>query len=255
MDGFRLGPTAPAHRAVVDGDTKSAAIAAASIVAKVTRDRVMRRLDALYPRYGFARHVGYITPGHSAAVRAHGPSEQHRRSFQALCYLHDSSLRCLNVAASNRPPGHAADRRPLRAPRCALTTACAVIAARHQRLGGRQRARPDRPARPSIVFCEVKGKATTDFGHPLEMVTPEKRRRLRRAAEAWFARHPECRTLDCRFEVVAVQGRRLERFRLTFDRYPPAKARRSAALSWAGIATIIASISRASPRRRSSLLD
>jgi ribonuclease HII len=86
VDGFRLGPRAPAHRAVVDGDTKSAAIAAASIVAKVTRDRVMRRLDALYPRYGFASHVGYITPGHSAAVRAHGPSDQHRRSFQALCY-------------------------------------------------------------------------------------------------------------------------------------------------------------------------
>jgi len=86
VDGFRLGPAAPAHRAVVDGDTKSAAIAAASIVAKVTRDRVMRRLDAVYPRYGFARHVGYITPGHSAAVRRHGPSEQHRRSFQALCY-------------------------------------------------------------------------------------------------------------------------------------------------------------------------
>ena len=86
VDGFRLGPRAPAHRAVVDGDTKSAAIAAASIVAKVTRDRVMRRLDALYPRYGFASHVGYITPGHSAAVRRHGPSDQHRRSFQALCY-------------------------------------------------------------------------------------------------------------------------------------------------------------------------
>lgn len=86
VDGFRLGPRAPEHRAVVDGDTKSAAIAAASIVAKVTRDRVMRRLDALYPRYGFASHVGYITPGHSAAVRRHGPSDQHRRSFQALCY-------------------------------------------------------------------------------------------------------------------------------------------------------------------------
>jgi ribonuclease HII len=86
VDGFRLGPLAPKHRAVVDGDTKSAAIAAASIVAKVTRDRLMRRLDALYPRYGFASHVGYITPGHSAAVRRHGPSDQHRRSFQALCY-------------------------------------------------------------------------------------------------------------------------------------------------------------------------
>jgi ribonuclease HII len=86
VDGFRLGPSAPPHRAVVDGDTKSAAIAAASIVAKVTRDRVMRRMDGLFPRYGFRSHVGYITPGHSAAVRRHGPCEQHRMSFQALCY-------------------------------------------------------------------------------------------------------------------------------------------------------------------------
>jgi ribonuclease HII len=86
VDGFRLGPLAPPHSAVVDGDTKSAAIAAASIIAKVTRDRIMRRLDALYPRYGFSRHVGYITPNHSAAVRAHGPCEQHRLSYAAKCY-------------------------------------------------------------------------------------------------------------------------------------------------------------------------
>lgn len=86
VDGFKLGPLAPPHRAVVDGDTKSAAIAAASIVAKVVRDRAMRRLDALYPCYGFAFHVGYITPAHAAAVRVHGPCEQHRLSFQALCY-------------------------------------------------------------------------------------------------------------------------------------------------------------------------
>ena len=72
VDGFRLGPAAPEHVAVVDGDEKSAAIAAASIVAKVTRDRLMRRLDALYPAYGFARHVGYITPRHSAVTISSG---------------------------------------------------------------------------------------------------------------------------------------------------------------------------------------
>src|SRR5688500_3733842 len=86
VDGFRLGPSAPEHRAVVDGDEKSAAIAAASIVAKVTRDRYMRRADALYPHYGFSSHVGYITPSHSAVVRERGPSEIHRRSFEARCY-------------------------------------------------------------------------------------------------------------------------------------------------------------------------
>jgi ribonuclease HII len=86
VDGFRLGPLAPPHRAVVDGDEKSAAIAAASIVAKVTRDRYMHAMDAVYPGYGFASHVGYITPSHSAAVRRIGPSGIHRRSFRALCY-------------------------------------------------------------------------------------------------------------------------------------------------------------------------
>ena len=86
VDGFRLGPAAPPHRAVVDGDTKSAAIAAASIVAKVTRDRYMHMADALYPGYGFASHVGYITPSHTAVVRERGPCEIHRRSFGARAY-------------------------------------------------------------------------------------------------------------------------------------------------------------------------
>jgi ribonuclease HII len=86
VDGFRLGPLAPPHTAVVDGDTKSAAIAAASVVAKVTRDRLMRRLDAVYPRYGFSSHVGYITPEHTRAVIVHGPCPQHRRSFAARAY-------------------------------------------------------------------------------------------------------------------------------------------------------------------------
>ncbi len=86
VDGFRLGPLAPPHHAVVDGDTKSAAIAAASIVAKVTRDRLMCRLDALYPAYGFSSHAGYITPRHTAAVRRHGPCSQHRRSFNTKAY-------------------------------------------------------------------------------------------------------------------------------------------------------------------------
>jgi ribonuclease HII len=87
VDGFKLGPLAPPHRAVVDGDTKSAAIAAASIVAKVTRDRYMRTADALYPAYGFGSHVGYITAGHTKVVRERGPCEIHRRSWRARAYL------------------------------------------------------------------------------------------------------------------------------------------------------------------------
>jgi ribonuclease HII len=94
VDGFRLGKLAPEHTAVVDGDERSAAIAAASIVAKVVRDRTMHRMDALYPQYGFASHVGYITPRHSAAVRERGPSEIHRLSFEARSYAeHAAGLR------------------------------------------------------------------------------------------------------------------------------------------------------------------
>jgi ribonuclease HII len=86
VDGFRLGPQAPEHTAVIDGDERSAAIAAASVVAKVIRDRTMRRMDALFPYYRFASHVGYITPEHSAVVRERGPCPIHRLSFEALCY-------------------------------------------------------------------------------------------------------------------------------------------------------------------------
>jgi ribonuclease HII len=87
VDGFKLGPSAPPHRAIVDGDTKSAAIAAASIIAKVTRDRYMKMADALYPAYGFGSHVGYITPSHTRIVRERGPCEIHRRTWRARAYL------------------------------------------------------------------------------------------------------------------------------------------------------------------------
>ena len=66
---------------VVGGDGRSLSIAAASIIAKVTRDRIMIACDRDYPEYGFARHKGYGTAAHLAALQAHGPSAAHRRSF------------------------------------------------------------------------------------------------------------------------------------------------------------------------------
>jgi ribonuclease HII len=68
-------------RTIVKGDSISLSIAAASIVAKVTRDRLMARIDGLYPGYGFARHAGYATEAHRAALDALGPCPVHRRSF------------------------------------------------------------------------------------------------------------------------------------------------------------------------------
>ena len=85
VDGRDVPPgfTCPA-RAIIGGDALCASIAAASIVAKVTRDRLMARLDTAAPAYGFARHAGYGVPAHLDAIARHGASPWHRMSFRPL---------------------------------------------------------------------------------------------------------------------------------------------------------------------------
>ena len=82
------GPGAPKTRyqqfPVVDGDARSFSIACASVAAKVTRDRIMEYYDGIYPRYGFARHKGYGTAAHAAALAKHGPCRIHRKSFEPI---------------------------------------------------------------------------------------------------------------------------------------------------------------------------
>jgi ribonuclease HII len=82
VDAFRVPDLPMAQRGVVHGDRRCSAIAAASIVAKVTRDRLMHELHGLDPRYGFDRHKGYATADHLEAVARFGYSEVHRRSFR-----------------------------------------------------------------------------------------------------------------------------------------------------------------------------
>src|SRR4051812_10362034 len=86
VDGFRLPRCDLEHTAVVDGDARSAAIAAASVIAKVTRDRYMRRVAAMYPEWSFEGNVGYSTPEHREAIMRHGICPLHRRSFASVAY-------------------------------------------------------------------------------------------------------------------------------------------------------------------------
>ncbi|MBS1889059.1 MAG: ribonuclease HII [Actinobacteria bacterium] len=86
VDGFRLPRCEVPHRRVVGGDRTSAAIAAASVLAKVTRDRYMREAAARHPGWGFEEHVGYSTPEHRAAIEELGISPLHRRSFASVAY-------------------------------------------------------------------------------------------------------------------------------------------------------------------------
>jgi ribonuclease HII len=80
-DGFPVRGLAVPALAMWKGDEVAACVAAASIVAKVTRDQIMRGLHKEYPQYGFSRHKGYSTPSHMAALANHGPCPEHRMSF------------------------------------------------------------------------------------------------------------------------------------------------------------------------------
>ena len=81
VDGNRMPPLPIPGETIVKGDATSASIAAASILAKVSRDRLLRRLDEEHPEYGFAKHKGYGTKAHYEAIQAHGILPVHRRSF------------------------------------------------------------------------------------------------------------------------------------------------------------------------------
>jgi ribonuclease HII len=84
VDGLRVASIGLPQTPLVKGDSRSYSIAAASVLAKVTRDRLMIELDGRYPAYGFAEHKGYATPRHLAALALHGPCPIHRRSFAPL---------------------------------------------------------------------------------------------------------------------------------------------------------------------------
>jgi ribonuclease HII len=86
-DGYAIEGLAIPNVAVWKGDQVVTCISAASIIAKVTRDRAMRELDLIYPDYGFAKHKGYITKVHTEALQQHGPCIEHRRSFANIAAL------------------------------------------------------------------------------------------------------------------------------------------------------------------------
>lgn len=87
IDGLPVRPFPIAHTALVGGDTLSLSIAAASVIAKVTRDRLMAAHALTWPAYGFDQHKGYATAAHLASLHAHGPCPIHRRSFSPVAQL------------------------------------------------------------------------------------------------------------------------------------------------------------------------
>jgi ribonuclease HII len=87
IDGLPVKNFPFPHDGIIKGDGRSLSIAAASIIAKVTRDRIMHEIDREFPQFGFAKHQGYGTAAHLAALRLHGPCRHHRRSFRPVAQL------------------------------------------------------------------------------------------------------------------------------------------------------------------------
>lgn len=116
IDGKNMELALPlGQRSIIRGESASRSIAAASIVAKVTRDRLMHRFDRLYPEYDFARHKGYPTPEHVARLEIHGPSQIHRFSFHPVSQMRvnrSGGKTGRELAAGSRLQATEGDRQP-----------------------------------------------------------------------------------------------------------------------------------------------
>jgi ribonuclease HII len=176
---------------VVGGDAKCASIAAASILAKVSRDREMEKLDLLFPGYGFAKHKGYPTEEHYGAIRKLGPSPIHRMSFLKKLYGEPKS------AQTNRFRGGQGEELALRS----LERAGYIPVERNFRSYSGEIdliVKNDR----FIVFVEVKLRKDRSFAEAAEFVDSRKIGRIKKTAEFWMMKNSVA--LQPRFDVIEV---------------------------------------------------
>lgn len=202
VDGLPVPGLPVPHRAIVKGDATCVSIAAASIAAKVERDRIMEELDQAYPGYGFAAHKGYPTPEHLEALARLGPCPEHRRSFKTV---RDAARTRSLFPETELPSGGSGS----------LGEDLAVLYL--ERLGHVVLDRRFRTADGEIdiisrdgdtlVFTEVKTASRPSDESALLRLTVPQRRRLCRAALSYLSEQAttEC---SCRFDVVEVVLRR-----------------------------------------------
>ncbi len=206
VDGTNLPGIQYAQRKLIHGDAVSQSIAAASILAKVTRDERMVQADKQYPSYGFANHVGYGTRAHLEALQEMGPSPIHRMSFRPV----------LEVAKRARVLG-TIDKRSSHARMEAGHRTEDVAFWYLQRQGYRLIERNWRRSigeldlvmqdGDALVFVEVrsiKGGSSTNLLQAAESVTAEKRQHVRRLATLFIEEHTDYYDRVCRFDVVTV---------------------------------------------------
>ncbi len=241
VDGNRLPGGPFPEIALVDGDASSCSVAAASIIAKTTRDRQMKAYHEAYPEYGFDRHKGYGSSNHLEALRRFGPCPIHRRSFRTVASLLQG--RSDDFAVYEKGIEQAADLNALEAigrsiagardhlPPLEIKALRSLFARRRDRLN-RTGAKGERIAADDLTrrgyriversyraagaeidivarregvlaFIEVKTATSPLFGPPETWVTPEKQRQIEKACRAYLQRHPF--KLTPRLDVMVVR--------------------------------------------------
>ncbi len=211
VDGLPVPSLTLPQRAIVRGDSASLSIAAASVLAKVTRDRQMIELDAVYPEYGFAGHKGYPAPTHLAALAAYGPCAEHRRSFApvAACLPTEPSPLQPRLHLDGPLVSEAGVLAELIAVRHLAKLGMIVLETRYRcPLGEIDIIARDRQ---EIVFVEVKSTHRIGAPDPSQRVDVPKRRRLVSAANNFLQ---SCGLIDqkCRFDVAVVRLVEPERY-------------------------------------------
>lgn len=239
VDGNAVPQSPFPERAIVGGDGASLSIAAASVIAKVTRDRAMVAYDARYPDYGFASHKGYGSADHLAALRKHGPCPIHRRSFKGVFEVARNRSEDFEIFAEGIRT--ATDRDQLQAMGEAIASASKHIApdeldalrrlfrthrAHFRRAGPKGERLAEIFLRQkgydilvrgfralggeidliaqrgnTAIFVEVKTATTGHFGPPESWVTPAKQTQIIKVATAYLQQRPDSAS---RFDVIAV---------------------------------------------------
>ena len=194
IDALALPSTNLPQTSIVRGDSKSLSIAAASVIAKVERDRFMIDLAESYPGYGFESHKGYGTQQHLEAIRELGPSPSHRMTFRPVAYA-KSRLKRVHPSVS----GEWAESFVVRD---LIDRGIEIVSRNYRtRFGEVDLIAKDGS---TIAFIEVRARRSTTFGSPAETISRGKARRITAACHEYLQRH-KLTGADWRIDVAEVQ--------------------------------------------------
>ena len=194
IDALALPSTNLPQTSIVRGDSKSLSIAAASVIAKVERDRFMIDLAESYPGYGFESHKGYGTQQHLEAIRELGPSPAHRMTFRPVAYA--------KVQVKRVHPSVSGEWAESFVLRDMIDRGIEIVSRNYRTRFGEV----DLIARDetTLAFIEVRARRSTSFGSPAETISRAKARRITAACHEYLQRH-KLTAADWRIDVAEVQ--------------------------------------------------